>query len=71
MRPEKNKFFYFSSILVIAAGCTTFFLEKDWTQSYSHILKVPIFSIVGMSLTYTIIFGLVDFINFVISNFQS
>ena len=67
MRPEKNKFFLIASLMVVAAGFTTFFLERDWTSSYSHFLKIPIFSIVGMSLAYTIIFGIIDLLNFIFS----
>ena len=71
MKNEKTKFFFYSSLIVIAAGVLSFVIEKEWCRNYNFLLKVPIYSIISMSLTFLLTFGIIDMINFLISNFQS
>lgn len=71
MKEEKTYFFLFSSAMVILSGILCLFLDESWTRSFSPILKVPIYILVSCSLTYIVTFGLVDFLNFLFSNFQS
>lgn len=71
MAEEKTYFFIFSSSIVILSGIMCLFLEENWTRSFPFLIKIPIYSLVGMSLNYLVNFGIVDFLNLVLSCFQS
>lgn len=71
MKEEKAQFFFYSSFVVLAAALLSFVLDKEWVRNYNFLLKVPIYGLVAMSLTFLITFGIVDIINFLISYFQS
>lgn len=71
MKEEKTYFFLIASTIVIISGLLCLFLDESWTRNFSSFLKVPIYILVAQSLTYIITFGVIDFLNFVLSNFQS
>ena len=70
MKDEKQKFFTYSSWVVLAAGVLCLLLEKDWNRDFPYILKVPIYILLGMSLTYLVSFAILDFMNFASSYLQ-
>ena len=71
MQEEKSYFFLYASLMVIASGFLCLFLDETWTRNFSAITKVPIYVLVAQSLTYLVTFGIIDFFNFAVSNFQS
>lgn len=71
MKEEKTYFFLGAAVVVISSGLLCLFLDESWTRSFSSFLKVPIYIVVAQSLTYIVTFGFIDFLNFIISNFQS
>lgn len=71
MRDEKDKFFIFAALFVLASGLLTVFLEKDWARNFPYILKAPIYMLVAMTLCYLVLFALIDLVNFFCSRFMS
>ncbi len=71
MREEKNNFFLLASYLVLLSGIMCFFLERNWTEGFPYLLKVPVYVIVAMSLNYLILFAIIDFVNYICSYAQS
>jgi len=62
-----------SSVLVLCAGISCFFLERDWfkTDSVTYVLKVPMYMMLGVALSFTISCSLVDIVNSLIDRCRS
>lgn len=50
-------------LMVMAAGFFSFFLDKVWFRSLSTGAKIPMYTILGASVTYAICFSLADLLN--------
>ena len=50
------------SVLVLCSGFACFLLEKDWFKRISYMLKVPLYMILGITLSFTISCSLVDIV---------
>lgn len=71
MREEKNYVFTAAAACVLLSGVLIFLLEKNWTRNLPYLLKVPIYTMVAMSLNYLVLFSIIDFVNFTCSYLQS
>ncbi|CAK64797.1 unnamed protein product (macronuclear) [Paramecium tetraurelia] len=68
---QKNKkFLQYFGIMVLSSGIICFCLERDWNKTMGYYTKIPLYVVLGVSLNFTLIFGFVDTINFVIGFFQ-
>lgn len=52
------------SYLTIASGLICFFLEGEWYFHMSRLFKIPIYSMLGVSVSLALTFSLIDAINF-------
>jgi len=52
------------STLVMFSGVLCFMLEKDWFIRMSPTLKVPLYSILGISVCFALLFSIIDLINY-------
>ena len=52
------------SIMIIISGLLCFILEKNWFTSISAATKVPLYTILGVSVTFALMFSLVDILNY-------
>lgn len=64
---EKNNLITFVSIAIIISGGCCFCLKSNWTTDFYLIPKTLIFLLISVSLCFLILFGLLDFFNFLIS----
>ncbi|KAL1529907.1 hypothetical protein AB1Y20_000835 [Prymnesium parvum] len=48
------------SVLVMCSGAACFLLEKDWFMHVPYLLKVPLYMLLGVSLSFTVSCSLVD-----------
>ena len=71
MREEKNIFLKYAAQIVILSGFICFFLETKWTHHHKYLFKICEFILVSMSLNYAVVFGLLDFVNFLLTKFRS
>ena len=51
------------SILVLCSGISCFLLEKDWFRKISYTLKVPLYVMLGIAVSFTVSCTLVDIVN--------
>ena len=52
------------SVLVMFAGVSCFILEKDWFKEVSPTTKVPMYSLLGVALWFSLSFTIMDVVNF-------
>ena len=71
MRSEKNNFYYYSALLVILAGALCFLLASGEVTKHKSFLKICLTCIIAMAVNYTVVFGLLDILNFVVAHVQS
>jgi len=71
MGEEKSYFFMIAATAVLVAGFLCLFLDRNWTSTFPSLFKIPIYALVAQSLTYMITFGIVDFVNLILSCFQN
>lgn len=54
------------SLLVLCSGISCFLLEKDWFNHIPFLLKLALYVLLGISLSFTISCSLIDLTNFCI-----
>jgi len=52
------------SVLVLLSGCVCFVLEAQWFTSLSPGAKVPLYSVLGVSLCFALLFSIIDLMNY-------
>lgn len=57
--------------LIIAAGFLCFFLEKQWYFHLSPIIKIPMYTLLGVAVAFALTFSVVDMINYVLGFLQT
>lgn len=61
----------FFAALIILSGILCFILKRNWFVGLHSVVKVPIYTILGVSVAFALTFSLVDVVNFMFSFFQS
>eukprot|EP01067_Filipodium_phascolosomae_P001321 Filipodium_phascolosomae@DN1891_c0_g1_i1.p1 len=56
--------------LIILSGLSCFFLERNWFHHLSTAAKVPMYSLLGVSVSFSITFAFVDLLNFFGGDFE-
>eukprot|EP00744_Colponema_vietnamica_P007451 GILI01010725.1.p1 GENE.GILI01010725.1~~GILI01010725.1.p1 ORF type:complete len:252 (+),score=74.27 GILI01010725.1:155-910(+) len=64
MNKSRKPFIVLFGLLVIASGVLCFVLEKDWCTSLSSTAKVPLYSLLGISISFALTFSIVDLLNY-------
>lgn len=82
---NRRKFLFFFAGLIIFSGILSFLLDKSWFKTTGTTIKIPLYGIgelikflfatkyllkVGTSLTFALIFTMIDLINIVCGFFQ-
>ena len=52
------------------SGLLCFILEKDWYFHLHRLLKIPLYSILGISVAFALTFSVIDLVNYVIGFLQ-
>ncbi|KOB89537.1 hypothetical protein PFDG_05086 [Plasmodium falciparum Dd2] len=65
----KNQLMILSG-LIIFSGILCFFFDRSWLFSLSPLTKVPIYCILGISISFALTFSLIDLINYLIGFIQ-
>jgi hypothetical protein len=63
----RRKYFLAFGGLVLISGVICFLLEKNWFLGLGAHIKIPLYGILGISVSYALTFALVDLINYVFS----
>lgn len=57
--------------LIVFSGVLCFVLKRNWFVGLHPIVKVPLYTILGVSVAFALTFSLVDVVNYLFSFFQS
>lgn len=49
---------------VLISGILCFVLEKNWFSSIGWTTKIPLYSVLGISVTFALLFSIIDLINY-------
>lgn len=71
MKKEKNYVYLLASIIVLVSSALCFILDTNWPSRVNFVFRIPIYISIGHALCFTIIFGILDIANFLLSYFQS
>jgi len=68
-KPRQLQLMFFSS-LIIVSGILCFVLERNWFVGLSPLAKVPLYTLLGISVAFALVFSLVDLLNYLTGLFQ-
>lgn len=71
LKQTKKNFFVILSILVILSGFTSFILDQSWFLLLNYLYKIPIYSLLGVSISFTLSFMVIDILNYICTITQS
>jgi hypothetical protein len=71
LKQTKKNFFVILSILVILSGFTSFILDQSWFLLLNYLYKIPIYSLLGVSISFTLSFMVIDILNYIFSITQN
>ncbi|CDI78101.1 hypothetical protein, conserved [Eimeria acervulina] len=57
--------------LIVFSGVLCFLLKRNWFVGLHAIFKVPLYTVLGVSVAFALTFSLVDVVNYLFSFFQS
>lgn len=60
---RKKQLTFFAS-LILLSGFLCFLLEKNWFVGLSWTTKVPLYTILGVSVAFALVFSVVDLVNY-------
>ena len=61
---RKKQLTFFAS-LILVSGFLCFLLEKNWFVGLSWSAKVPLYTVLGVSVAFALVFSVVDLVNYV------
>jgi hypothetical protein len=67
---RKQRLMMFAA-LIIVSGLLCFILEKQWFVGLGPLSKVPLYTVLGTSVSFALTFALVDLVNFVLGMCQA
>ena len=71
LKQTKKNFFVILSILVILSGFTSFILDQSWFLLLNYLYKIPIYSLLGVSISFTLSFMVIDILNYIFTMIQN
>ncbi|EPR60616.1 putative membrane protein [Toxoplasma gondii RUB] len=69
-QPRKMQLQFFAA-LIIASGILCFVLKKNWFVGLHPVVKVPLYTLLGIAVAFALTFSLVDMVNYLLGFFQS
>lgn len=61
----------FFAALIVLSGVLCFVLEKNWFVGLHTLAKVPLYMVLGISVSFALTFSLVDLVNYLMGFFQA
>jgi len=59
------------AVLIVISGFISIVLERDWFVGLKPMSKVPLYSLLGISVSFALVFSVVDFVNYAFGVFQA
>lgn len=60
---RKKQLNFFASLICVS-GFLCFILEKNWFVGLSYTTKIPLYTILGVSVSFALVFSIVDLVNY-------
>ena len=64
---SRKKYFMAFGGLIVFSGALCFVLEQNWFMHLGVYVKVPLYGILGISISYALTFAIVDLVNYLSS----
>jgi MFS family permease len=61
---RRKKQLTFFACLILFSGFLCFILEKNWFVGLSWVSKIPLYTILGISVAFALVFSVVDLVNY-------
>lgn len=68
---QQRKSLRYFGMMIIASGVVCFFLRQSWFIHSPLLLKVSIYTLLGVSISFALTFTIVDLVNYFISMFET
>ncbi|GBE62182.1 conserved Plasmodium membrane [Babesia ovata] len=68
---KQRQFLRYFGLMIIASGIVCFFLRQSWFTHSPFLLKVSIYTLLGISVSFALTFTIVDLVNYFISMFET
>lgn len=66
-----KKFFLPFGLLIVISGVICFVLEENWIFKLKPHSKIPLYGILGLSVSFALNFAIVDLLNFIFAYFNT
>eukprot|EP00916_Digyalum_oweni_P003697 GHVL01006598.1.p1 GENE.GHVL01006598.1~~GHVL01006598.1.p1 ORF type:complete len:237 (+),score=26.08 GHVL01006598.1:26-712(+) len=67
--PRKLQLTFFA-VMIVVSGVLCFILERNWFVGLSALTKLPLYTILGTSVSFALVFSAVDLLNYAIGLMQ-
>lgn len=68
---KQRRFLRYFGLLIVVSGIVCFFLRQSWFIHSPFVLKVAIYTLLGVSISFALTFTIVDLVNYFISMFET
>lgn len=68
---SQRRFLRYFATMIVVSGIVCFFLRQSWFLHSPFILKVLIYTLLGVSISFALTFTIVDLVNYFISMFET
>lgn len=62
---SRKRYFIAFGALIIFSGALCFILEQNWFLHLEAHIKIPVYAILGISISYALTFAIVDLVNYI------
>jgi len=57
------------ALIIVSSGVVCFLLEKDWTNTISVKSKIPLYALMGVSISFSVVYSAADMLHHICSRF--
>ncbi|GFE55393.1 hypothetical protein protein [Babesia ovis] len=66
-----RQYLRYFGLMIVASGVVCFFLRQSWFTHSPFLLKVSIYTLLGLSISFALTFTIVDLVNYFMSMFET
>ena len=63
---KRKPFLFIFGCMVLISGLFCLFLEDNWFYKLHYLEKIPLYMLIAISLNFSIIFSIIDLLNFML-----
>ena len=62
---KRKPFLFIFGCMVLTSGFFCLFLEENWFYRLHYLEKIPLYMLIAISLNFSVIFSIIDLLNFI------